>query len=343
MMTIYAAENRLEYVLQFFEERQLQSSKRYKKTNDRLDNIIAKCADIITYACAERGIAVEDVFHIERKTTDDIEPSNAVSREEVDRISDTLVNLQRLLSNICNTSTIQSQSSLTDNSPEVDTHEVEGNVYNDPKTSEIPPKTPNASHNASRLNKKQAMKLYSDAIDNAVNNTTTDSHHGRCLRYIQSWFHTRFNPSISGKCNFNIQNIPIWIQNITIVYGHCVQYERETGDPILLKKFKKDFNSWIEDIKNPESDNRYPIPAFVNTKQIQEHIDEISNYVGAILWDKMLDAGLNAVATYSGLPLTPISSENYILQRFKDILELKPYLYLKTNYLSVVQDSKETN
>lgn len=153
---------------------------------------------------------------------------------------------------------------------------IDEKVTNIDKETNVTHKDPRNKHTISKFG-----KILADLPDGEFQSEDAKE----CATYISQWWQARFNPDVKNpNFRYNMTKIPEWIDSIVIAYGKF-QHDNK------LKKFKKQFDSWIRSVETDVT-NIYSTPFFIhelyNSSDPENFTDEAVEIAS-----ELYSAGLN--------------------------------------------------
>lgn len=133
----------------------------------------------------------------------------------------------------------------------------------------------------SLLNQYQTLFL-------SIHHTCKDKHVAEISNLLIHWLNRRFLNNVNSKFEYQLADIPHWIQNIVIMYAHAYEYG-------TLDKFVNKFIDWCDAINE---NVLYGIPHII--LYLDEDDSRYSKYLtltALLLWDKLLQNGMDSLCT----------------------------------------------
>ena len=139
------------------------------------------------------------------------------------------------------------------------------------------------------VERKRIIKAYRLALKKVAEADSGFECADECAKMLYDWFEVRFIKTSSSGFRYNIRRIPGWIRDFVMLYGYAVHDGSRS-------EFKSRFYSWLDDIRNSESQSRYAVPYDVYQFNRSPDADKVS-LEAAVIWDIMLDNGLSDICS----------------------------------------------
>lgn len=307
MKTVHAAENRLNYVIDFLKEKSNDDSRLYKKSRERYEHMLSQCKEAV---CLLSSILEEDAL-----LEDEIELGASPTNNEVKTMAaDLRKELERF----------ENFTGCVSTEYDNDSFEQE-NITSDEGDSE---------KEVSFKDKRNVMIEYSNVLK-IVSDESNNVYEKDCANLIYDWFKVRFDRQLCPAFRYDIKNIPRWISNIVVAYGSSI----DKGNNV---EFISNFRKWLNQLKSKEALHNYVVP--YDVYQIDRYMArEYTSLEAPILWDMLLDDGLCKLEN-SKIPIDPSSvydkvmsavseDEHSVLDRYnyyKDIPDVLNYCKLNS-------------
>ena len=292
MRTIYAAQNRMDYILEFLQERKACDGVLYAKSRQRYEKLLADCRNAVKLICD----IIEEDFIAENEPESDFDFSNTpdVNPELLSIVAEmksALNKFQKFTSLIDSTTEKQETSSDdSDNSNAYPESEVES-PNNELKIGESPHKTraenphikPKSEDKQLTTQERRNVLVSIDKhIREAVEDidvfkpTCLEEEQRECIYLIRDWYKARFTDSKNSEFRYNVLSIYTWINDIIITYG----YHKERGDK---DSFVRKFYEWIERVSSGEIKYAVPYDVKITGDDRNSRITEIAVILGSEL------------------------------------------------------------
>lgn len=235
------------------------------------------------------------------------------SKYKLREISDTCENIIEIIAEILKDQMFEESDNEFEGLGNNDISNTIMNIRNDIKT--LPINNVKPSDLTTIQDKKKAIMLYSEILKQVSLYKVDNIFASNCADMIWTWFNCRFLESrkVCPDFRYSIYQIPVWIRNIVLWYGHHICLGDDNAAYIS-------FTDWSNSILTDSSPSRYPLPYEIH--DVSNTDSNYANLPSVVLWDILLDSGYIALCnrTPSEMYLTEDSVYRYCGEMQPDVL-----------------------
>lgn len=126
----------------------------------------------------------------------------------------------------------------------------------------------------------------------------------RCSDILWSWFNSRFFLNTNPQFKYDVYNVHNWVRDIVVSYSSSLV----SGD---ADRFISEFTNWCKSLSTSPTGNRFALPYPIYRVGQSPNVSD-ATLTSAVIWDILLDGGLNALCTTD--PFDPYLNADSVFQ-----------------------------